>query len=356
MYREAEAIDTQNQHETIAALTNPQETEGIFLPEFDAEVIDIRPTNQIHLRAGDIRFQHVTFDDESIYPVLIASPRHLRSDTAIVSTTAWMTSTKGHNRLTMEETMRLGYKHIMIGPEGELQSSKLSLIERLKLSNQTNLLRTAYNMNRILDHALRAEDKIRPQEIIAIGESRGAMAGFGLGTKQYSGDRSLVYGDFTAPCFPRAAKAHELPGVVAQLVPEALTLGKLGLKFLGPKLHHYPATLHTDPEYYLQSLSTIKHLLSGDAGKLAQTMPKDTPLHVQVFNRDSWSQGRTWEEVFEDFENITIEYEKGRHLDIAHPKTLQNIGKRLTALAAMREFDGNFDKVSFDAVREAHKH
>lgn len=354
MYRSSEAMDTQNQHETIAELTNPQETEGFSLPEFDAEVENIRQTNQIHIRAGDIRFQHAHLDDGSIYPVLIASPRRLRSDTAIVSTTAWMTSTKGHNRLTMEETMRLGYTHIMIGPEGEVQNSRLSFMERLKLAHETSLPRTAYNMNRILDHVIRFEDELRPHEVIALGESRGAMTGFGFGIEAYSPDRRMVYADLTAPCFARAAKATELPGIVAQLGPEAVTLGKLALQLIGPNIRHYPATIHKDPEYYLQSLSTIRHLLSGDAGKLAQSLPKNTPMHIQVFDSDSWSQGKTWEDVFEDFEHVEIEHKKGRHLEIAHPKTLQNIGKRLLALASERGFDGHFDNINFRAIVTAH--
>ena len=355
MYRAAEAIDHQNQHEKNAEIINPQDTGGIFLPEFDAEVIDIRSTNQLHLQAGEICFQNATFDDGSIYPILVATPKQLRSDAALVSTTAWMTSTKGHNRLTMEETMRLGYKHIMIGPEGEVQNNRLNAVERFKLAQVTGLPRTAYNINRILDHVIRSEDSIRPNEIIALGESRGAMIGFGLGAQQYSGDRRVAYGDLTAPCFPRAAKLHELPGVVAQLAPEAMTLGKLAVRHLGPKLRHYPATLQKDPEYYLQSLLTIKHLLNGDAGKLAKALPKDVPLHIRVFNKDSWSQGKTWESVFAGFHNVAIEYENGCHLDIAHPGTLKNIGKRLTVLASERGFDGNFDSVDFANVLAAHK-
>lgn len=361
MYRhsgdESVSPETYTAHETFRddTDTSPQETGDSFFPEFSAEVIDIRQTDHLRIRAGDIRFNHATFDDGSLYPILVATPRHQRSDTAIASTTAWLTSTKGHNRLTLEDTMRLGYKHIMIGPEGEVQNPDLSFIDRLKLAQQTSLPRTAYNMNRILDHTLRFEDHVREDEVIVVGGSRGAMTGFGFGTEQYSRNRRIAYADLTAPCFPKTAQLQELPGVVAQLAPEVLTLGKLGLQLFGSKLRHYPATFQKDPEYYLHALATIPHLLSGDAGKLAKSIPKDTPMHIQMFHSDSWCQGESWKDIFEDFSRVALSYDKGRHLDIANPKIIQAIGTRLGVLSQIRGFDGSFDNVDFTQVQTAHQ-
>lgn len=336
-------------------LLHPQETEGIFLPEFSNEVESFITRKSPITKHGTITESIATMSDGTLYPVVLGRPEEELSDTAIAFTTAWLTSTQGHNRHTMLRMMGLGYPTIMIGPEGELSNQKISRTRRFKMALEVSQAKTAYDVNRILDHQLDLLE-VRPDKIIGIGESRGAMTGYGLDVPQYSGNRSLAYGDFTDPCFPRAPKLKELPGVISQIVPEAVTLGRLCLDLVGPQLRHYSATLHKNPEYYAKELLKIPMLLNGQAGDIARATRTETPMHNRIFLGSKWSHPKEWHKIFDSRPAVRIEEADGHHLDIAHPNTLNNISVRLETIRDMRGHDGSFDLVDFSYVTSLYKH
>ena len=302
---------------------------------------------------GQLNHELAIMEDGDAYPITTATPKHSRSDTAIVFTTAWLTSTRGHNRHTMLRLMQLGYPVIMIGPEGEVRSPELTRKERFEHALHSDMYKIVHDMNRILDAKLPAE-KLRENEIIVLGESRAAMTGFGLDVPQFSGRRRAAYTDLTAPCFARPPKLEELPDIALQLVPEGLTLVKLGFKLFGKRLRHYGATLHDDPEYYFKELLKVPQLMSGKAGSLAMATRVETPTHIRDFTKDGWSQTDEWPDMLGHKHTSRIELAHGYHLDIADPATLRNQEHRLDALAEARGFDGSFDGIGFNAIMEAH--
>lgn len=319
-----------------------------IIPNEDEEFIETH-------RAGTLKNELAIMDDGEVYPIVTGIPKEQHSDTAIVFTTAWLTSTRGHNRRTQLRMMQLGYPVILIGPEGEVRSPELSREQRFERAVASNLFNISHDMNRILDKKL-AEEGFREEEIITLGESRGAMTGFGFDVPYFSGTRRVAYGDLTAPCFARRPNIRELPGIAAQLVPEILTLGALGVKLFGGRLLHYHETLHEDPEYYAKEVFKIPDLLSGRAGILAAHTRADTPLHVRVYTGDGWSQAEEWPKALSHKEpgNVSFEPAKGYHLDIADPATLANIEARMKALRDSRGFDGSFDKLNFTEIMAAH--
>lgn len=209
---------------------NSQEQEPSSITFTHQKAVDYKP--------GIVQYETALTDDDTIYPVLTGTPNFQRSDTAIVFTTAWLTSTKGHNMRTMLRMMQLGYPTIMIGPEGEIANRDVPLPRRIASALKVTIPQTAEDVSAIT-HAKLRRMNVRDDSVIGIGESRGAMVGFGL--------KGLVYGDFTAPCFKRAPTATELPSVATQLGKELATLGKLGIQLFGPSLRHYPGTVHKDP-------------------------------------------------------------------------------------------------------------
>jgi hypothetical protein len=342
---------------------NPLNQEGVFLseattlPSFDTQLKTLTSkANDKITPYGTLRREIATMDDGEVYPVVIGTPREKDtiSDTAIVYSTAWLTSTRGHNMHTMLRMMDLGYPTIMIGPEGELRNPELARQDRISRARSISLPKVVYDMNRILDVKL-AQENVRETEIITLGESRGAMTGFGFDVAHYSGQRRVAYGDLTAPCFARSPKLQELPGIVSQLIPEAMTLGSLALQLFGNRLLHYSGTLHRDPEYYGKELLKVITLMSGQAGELAKASRPETPLHIKVFTGDSWSQAKEWDTILADRPHVKIEPSRGYHLDIAKPSTLRNIQRRLHVLAEYRGFEGSFDTVDFHEVLQAHK-
>ncbi len=321
-------------------------SEGVFCNDETTQEQELQDITFAHRKTVDykpglVQYETALMDNGTIYPVLTGTPNVQRSDTAIVFTTAWLTSTKGHNMRTLLRMMQLGYPAIMIGPEGEIANRDIPFHQRVKSALATTISQTAEDVSDI-SHAKLQRMNVRPNSVIGIGESRGAMVGMGI--------RNLEYGDFTAPCFRRAPTIGELPGVVAQLGKEVTTLGKLGLQLFSPSLRHYPGTLHTDPEYYLKELFKIHMLMSGQAGKLALASNLETPMHIRTFTGDSWSQGQEWIELFASRPNVHIETAKGNHLDIANPSTLGGISVRLAQLAEARGYDGLFSDIDYPST------
>ncbi len=319
-------------------------SEGVFCneettPEHSLPAIRfVQPKPDEEYKPGTVKRELAFMDDGTVYPVLTGTPKHQRSDTAVVFTTAWLTSTKGHNMRTMLRMMQLGYPAILIGPEGEVTNRDLSFKSRAESAFRTTIFKTAADVSDITYSKLKDMD-VRDNGVIGIGESRGAMVGMGI--------RGLVYGDFTAPCFKRAPTPRELIGVATQLGKEGVTLGKLAIQLFGPSLRHYPATLHKKPEYYLKELFKIPMLMSGQAGRLAVASNLEAPMHVRIFAGDGWSQAEEWRQLFAPRPHVHLETAEGNHLDIANPATLGNISVRLARLAEARGYDGLFTDIDY---------
>lgn len=337
-------------------MIHPRDNEGVFdssLPDYENELREISRLGDQQCKDGHVSFEVAVMDDGTPYPIVTGLPKEPRSDTAIVYSTAWLTSTKGHNRHTLHRMMRHGYPTVMIGPEGQLRNRDQNFLGRLLDARHMSLTRTSFNMNRVLDKKLNNMD-VRGEEIITLGESRGAMTGFGFDTEEYSGDRRARYSDLTAPCFARKPLLEEADDIAAQLLSEIKTLGKLGVDLFSNKmLRQKSGTLHKDPEYYLKEVIKAWNLMNGQAGDLARAGRPDTPMHIRVFESDGWSQANDWEILFENRPQVKIERATGFHLDIAEPTTLGRISARLQNLAEQRGFDGSFEQVNFDAVIEA---
>lgn len=335
----------------------PAPAPEVVLPEFETEVIDVSLRENYQNRRGDISEFLAEMSDGTFYPVVVGTPKKDKtvSDTAVVFTTAWLTSTKGHNRRTLMHMLEAGYPTIMIGPEGEETNHDISLKDRIKLAANTSLYGISHDMNRILDEVMPALD-VRQNEIITLGESRGAMEATGLNVPLYSLDRKAVYGDHIAPCFARQPQLKELGGVLAQLGREAPVLGKLALQIpFQPRGRHYVETIHKNPEYYFKELLKIPKLMSGQAGELAKAARAETPMHIRMYGNDRWSQVEEWEEIYAGRKNVELEVCNGFHLNIADGNNLDNIELRLSAIAEARGFDGSFDKVDFSPITALYK-
>lgn len=304
----------------------------------------IVPHSYQQFRSGTVLRETACMDDGTQYPVVTGLPKTSRSDTAVVFTTAWLTSTKGHNMRTLLRILKQGHTALMIGPEGEAANPELSFMHKLNQARTITLGKTACDMNTVVDHKL-SQNPVRQDGYIGLGESRGAMIGMGL--------NKLIYADFTAPCFYRPPKIHELPTVAGQLVPEIATLGKLAVNLVRPSRQHYYATLHTNPEYYVHEILKIKMLLSGQAGKLALSQSDDIPMHIRLYKNDGWSQIDEWEAFGKERELTRVETVHGYHLDIARADTLDNITKRLAEITQQRGYDGSYENVDFSQVLTA---
>lgn len=334
---------------------------GIFLPQlpdFTSEVVSVTEEERFNSKRGIITESLVEMSDGTLYPVVVGNPskKQLRSDTAIVFTTAWLTSTKGHNRYNMMRMMKIGYPTIMIGPEGEETNHNISLAKRVELAATTSLFKISHDMNRVLDEVM-PDLNVRQDEIITLGESRGAMEAPGFNVAQYTPNRRAVYGDHTSPCFARPPHLSELPGGLVQLTKEVKALGSLALQLpFQSRGRHYSGTVHKNLEYYLKEPFKVPQIMSGQAGTLARAAREDTPLHIRVFTGDNWSQKDEWKDIYDGRDHVNVEAVHGLHLNIADAETLDNITLRLNTLTETRGLDGDFKAIDFKPIIALHSY
>jgi hypothetical protein len=282
--------------------------------------------------------------DGTAYAVLRAVPNDPITDMTIGLTPAWWTSTRGHNRHTIEHFMRLGVPGVAIGIEGSYRTQQqTTVLQQVQGLFNQSLLRSSHHIHRILDviDSNNESLSVHTKDMILLGESRGAMIGkgiLGLATKY---NRNIPYADITAPCFPEKFSVTKTPNLMKQVIREPLEFvklfGSIGLR----SLIHYPASIDLHPHAIANNISIGPALFSGDAGKLAATIPREQNMHITTFHDDFASMPHVWEDIYKQHSNVRIKRIEGAHLTIAHSRTLEYIDKRIFALLLEVEHVGS---------------
>ncbi|HEX5797139.1 MAG TPA: hypothetical protein VFX86_01975 [Candidatus Saccharimonadales bacterium] len=274
------------------------------------------------------RLDRYIMGDGNVYETELTRAADERSDTAIADSTPWIVGRKGFNEKVNGQFNEMGYSTISVSPVGSALGASLR--------------HSAHNMNSIVGHVLQNSD-LRPA-VLGYGSSRAAAIALGL--------RGMEYADVIAPCFPRAPRAEELLGTVAQAGFEAIELGKHVLRIGPGGVARQRKTFSTSPSDWLHYLEVVPHLWSGDAGRLAWSN-RHTPTHITLFDKDGWSQPDDWKAMAEDRPNTAITMLEGRHMRIPDPRVLAGPFHRFDVLAEMRGYDGSFESVDFDSLAEA---
>lgn len=316
------AINVQNSFESLKFTTAVQEyIPDISLPDYHS--------------AGTLHSDAVIMKDSTAYAVLRAVANEPITDITIGLTPAWWTSTRGHNRHTIEHFMRLGVSGMAIGIEGSYRNpDKVPLTAHMQSLQDHSLLRTAHHMHKILDTVQSEGDKlhIKTHDMILLGESRGAMVGKGVLALADLYDRNIPYADLTAPCFPQKFSISKTPELMKQIIQEPLEFAKLVGSISLRNMVHYPASLDVHPKAILNNMLLGPNLFSGESGELASLIPKEQNMHITTFHDDFASMPHVWEDIYADHKNVRIQRIEGAHLTIAHSKTLEHIDKRIFAL------------------------
>lgn len=334
------------------------------LPKFEDTIQDIYrdkklpvEKNHNHTFWRDVVEIGTDYKNAREYSVVTAFPEHQLVDQPVVMTTAWLTSTQGHNFNTAIHMLNLGFPVIMVGPEGE-QKSRKCITRQLNNARHTSLPRSTHNTHEIIDavsstYNTASYQSFDDKNIIVLGESRGAMIGMGLPAYAENHDRKVIYSDLTAPCFPERFEygISSLCNMYQQGRAEFTAIKGLS-KTLGLKrVLHYPGTLNLRPSYLLQAMSCIPALLSGDAGLMARHIPRNTPMHIKTFNDDYMSQPDSWKKIFQNHPEVSIKKIDGAHLTIAARETLNHIENRLINLRSeLIKSGGDTEKIDFSKV------
>ncbi len=132
------------------------------------------------------------------------------------------------------------------------------------------------------------------------------------------------------PCFPLGfdpkRDLSELPELARNELGAMTSFVKLPLN----AILTYPRTIAVHPRMVFQQLKEIPALLSGETGEAAGNMPSDTAGYVTIFLGDIMGQGRRWQPILEQYNNLIVDNVKGGgHLSIAAPRAQEKWQQRL---------------------------
>lgn len=263
------------------------------------------------------------------YSVLAGTPHKQESDVLMAATTAWGTSTEGHNEHTARALMRAGNHVIVVGAEGSFHGD----------SQPTGPITLADSAAATLAITRKAglNNDVLAKERYIIGESRGGMVGLGIVALASDFDQDVIFADLTAPCLPRKVTFEEVGELSGQIFTEPRELFKLGGRIALRTLWHYPSTL--DPNF-----GSLKHqamigfaLFSGEAGELGKKTDPGTFMHITTFEKDFASMEDEWREIFKYHPRTAVRPLRGGHLTLADPETQAFIlARNATFIAARR--------------------
>lgn len=299
---------------------------------------------------GTLRRFGITTQQGYSYAAIVGIPEKPESTVPIIGTSAWFTSTEGHNEHTVRNMMRAGNYVFFVGSEGSFEPD-----EKTTPSSPITLANSAAAVLNFAYHAaegLNNEDYgVDLEKRAVIGESRGAMTAMGILALATEFGQVAVTADITAPCLPKAMKWADIRELSGQILVEPKEIAKLIGNLTLARLIHYPATLDLSPYNLKHQLAIGFALFSGEAGALAKHVPEEQLLHITTFESDFASMHHEWEKIFKNHANVRITPLPGGHLTLADLETLKFIiGRNKAAQICLADNKPLTPKSVFDAA------
>ena len=310
-----------------------------------SQIVDIHDIGEVtDSRDGYIRRLGFRTAAGYAYAALVGVPYKQETEIPVMYTTAWWTSTEGHNERTARNLMRLGNVVMMVGAEGSWHDGRLSKPET-KITLSGSAAATLRFTQEVIDDYKYFVDPIRR---VLIGESRGAMVGMGILALDEDFSQDIKFADLTAPCFPRKFKPSDALLLASQIYHEPVSTAKLIGKLTTNRLLHYPGTIDANPYSVAHQVMIGPALFSGEAGDLARQIDTDKIIHITCFQNDKASMQKEWSSIFANNSNVRIVPLEGSHLSLADPQTLDYILARNSAFK--QAYENNGDEIKPDDI------
>lgn len=323
-------------------VTMPSRESGDFLyEEFDNPVRYRESMHDDETRRAKIRKERIYMEDGTYYEVTSTLAKQRTIDVGIVATAAWLTHDQGINKDRALRAAEVGIDTVFISPQQNL--------DRIG-----HFGKDVCNIIRIADE-VHFHDERDPDHLWIDGISQGAMKGIGVTAKApFIDNKKVVVGDYTVPCFPEGIDLgrdlKQLPDLLINEFNAATAFIKLPLN----AMLHYPRTVALSPKMQFQHLKQVPALLSGAVGDAARHMPLDTFGHTTNYLGDIMGQGRRWEPILEQYDNMTVEYFKGGgHLSLVDPRCQDKWEQRMRAIHEVIESEPHIIELGGLAMSEA---
>lgn len=297
--------------------------------------------------------EKVTFSDGAIRTLTHAVPkveyfgREGVSKFPISATDALMTGPSGFNANLIKDLAKLGYPVVWLHHQGR-HSEKPTNPQRArqvaKFILKKSVGRSAHHQHGLFDD-LSYTAGYDTNNIVSIGDSRGAMTGEAVDALADMYQRNVVWSDYIAGCFEHKPVAKEY-------LPLALTPYKEGaalVRMIRRRIREndgdisealsYLGTFDLHPMNLLHEAAWFPPLMRGDAGRYADAVPLDRDGARTYLNGDIWSsRGRSWESKhsirpgIHFFQESLPDGSLARHLDLADRSIQAKRSDRLSRL------------------------
>jgi len=261
-------------------------------------------------------------DDGTKYEDVIGVPLQRNIGHAALLTPAWFTDHKrGMNIETARDAMKVGFS---------------AIVHSAELNKSVSLSQSAYNMH-LTFRDTRGLDEFSTDDAVILGDSRGAMIGFGFAGYSRRFGVDIPGGQLVDPCIAKKISlrdAKDLPRYLEHIWEIHSLSRQLGRLSLG-QLPHYARTVQPSPGWLFRQFKVGLPLFSGEAGDLGRSA-KPYPLDVLLFTRSAANHHEVWEEIF-DGSAVRLTPRTGTHLSIANQRTRQTRQQTLARLASQVE-------------------
>lgn len=337
---------TANMEKSCASMpttaTMPRDESGDFLyDEFNNPVSRAERMYDDETSNAAIRKERIHMEDGTYYEVTSTFAKRRTIDVGIVATAAWLTHDQGINKDRALRAAQVGIDTVFISPQQNL--------DRIG-----HFGKDVCNIIRIADYAHRRDDR-DPDHLWVDGISQGAMKGLGVTAKApFIDNKKVVVGDFTVPCFPEGIDLRRDLRQIPDLFINEFSAATAFIKLPLTAMLHYPRTVAFSPKMQFQHLKQIPALLGGSVGNAARHMPLDTFGHTTNYLGDIMGQGRRWEPILEQYDNMTVEYYKGGgHLSLVDVRCQEKWQQRMRAVHEVIESEPRIVELGGLAMSEA---
>lgn len=282
-------------------------------------VASLEHVHQERIGHGELSYYAVTMQNKAKYDLVTARPRDPKTNVSSTATTAWLTGIHGLNKRILLARMDAGMP--------------ASLLSTARHAGYKPSLEQAAHNQLSIERCLAENDPERdPHNLTISGISRAAMIGIGMNALAERHDWNVMYSDLTAPCFPERLDLRKAQKYSSLLGRETLAL--MNLFSIPPRtLRHYTGTVDLSPAGLRYAISTIGELTSGNAGRLAASMPEDTSAYILGFEGDVMSDIHEYERRLENHPNVVFDTrKKGAHAAFLHEDVYQQARRRMLHL------------------------
>lgn len=205
--------------------------------------------------------------------------------------------------------------------EDAVELGYTTIIHSAELNKVIPLSKSAYNMHLSLADTSHF-DTYNPKDVVLLGDSRGAMIGFGFAAYAKQFDVKIRGGQLVDPCVAHPIGLEDVKHIpeYAQHLLEGYSLFRQVGRLTLTQIIRYSKTLRPEVRFMLQQARIGQPIFSGEAGNLGRAIPKNQELDVLLFTKSTANHAANWREMFKN-SSIRLEERSGTHLSIANPLT-----------------------------------